>query len=68
MVGGKSQTTAEKVSLNNTTAATSASLTISAVDAEKLAQGISLKALDTLDIKDAAGNKLNVPANITITR
>lgn len=67
LVGGKSQATAEQVNLNASAAATSAPLVIAPVDADKLAKGITLKALDTLDIKDTAGNKLSVPANIVVT-
>lgn len=37
------------------------------VTADQLSKGLSLKALNTLDIVDAAGNKLSVPANITVT-
>ncbi|MEW9109079.1 MAG: S-layer homology domain-containing protein [Cytobacillus gottheilii] len=67
LVGGKSQATAEAVSVGNTTASTTQTLTISTVDATKLSQGLSLKALSTLDIVDAAGNKVSVPENITVT-
>lgn len=37
------------------------------VTAAQLSKGLSLKALTTLDITDVAGNKLSVPANITIS-
>lgn len=38
-----------------------------AVTADQLSKGLSLKALNTLDIKDAVGNTLSVPANITVS-
>ncbi|EWG09306.1 hypothetical protein [Cytobacillus firmus] len=37
------------------------------VTAEQLTKGLSLKALASIDVKDAAGNKLSVPANISIS-
>ncbi|NTY10707.1 hypothetical protein EXW93_14010 [Exiguobacterium sp. JMULE1] len=50
------------------TGATKATITLTpGVTAEQLAKGLSLKALDTLDIKDVKGNKLSVPANIIVT-
>ncbi|USK84928.1 hypothetical protein [Peribacillus asahii] len=61
LYGGKSLAT--KVERNAT-----ATISIPAVTAEQLAQGLSLKALETLDIEDAAGNKLSVPANITVAQ
>ncbi|KAA0966900.1 S-layer homology domain-containing protein [Sporosarcina sp. ANT_H38] len=38
------------------------------VSAANITSGLSLKALSTLDIKDVAGNKLSVPANILVTQ
>lgn len=35
---------------------------------EQINKGITLKPVDTLDIKDVNGNKLSVPTNITVTQ
>ncbi|MCH1625103.1 S-layer homology domain-containing protein [Ferdinandcohnia quinoae] len=40
----------------------------STVTADQLIKGLSLEALNTLDIKDVKGNKLSVSGNITISR
>ncbi|MEK4384811.1 S-layer homology domain-containing protein [Solibacillus sp. FSL W7-1464] len=37
------------------------------VTAEQLSKGLTLKALATMDVKDAAGNKLNVPASLVVS-
>jgi hypothetical protein len=50
------------------TDATTAIITVNSIDATELAKGISLKALSTLDITDAAGNKVSVPSNIAVTQ
>ncbi|MGF9907940.1 hypothetical protein [Brevibacillus porteri] len=69
LIEGKSQGTAEKVTTGiGSTAVTTVKVAIAAVDADKIAKGISLKALDTIDVKDAAGNALSVPANIVVTQ
>jgi hypothetical protein len=69
LIGGQSQATAEKVDAGiGSTATTTVKVSINTIDATELAKGISLKALtDTLDIVDAAGNKLSVPANIVVS-
>lgn len=68
LIGGKSQTVAEKVDSAVTVApVTTVKVTINPIDAEELAKGISLKAVDTLDVVDAAGNKLSVPSNIVVS-
>ncbi|MCI1589183.1 S-layer homology domain-containing protein [Heyndrickxia oleronia] len=56
--------------LGATTATAANTVTIelpSTVTATQLNKGLSLKALSTIDITDVAGNKLSVPANITIS-
>lgn len=68
LIGGQSQATAENVdALIGATATNTVTITISPIDATKLAKGISLKALTTLDITDGVGNKLSVPSNITVS-
>lgn len=57
---GLGTTTASAVNTVNITLPTT-------VTAAQLSKGLSLKALDTLDIKDVAGNALSVPANIKIS-
>jgi hypothetical protein len=66
LIGGKAQATPEEVDVTVTNGVST--ITITAIDAAKLASGISLKALTGLDIVDGAGNKLSVPANITVTQ
>lgn len=39
-----------------------------AITTEQINKGITLKPVDTMDIKDANGNMLSVPTNITVTR
>lgn len=69
LIEGKSQGTVETVTTGiGSTAVTTVKVAITAVDAEKIAKGISLKALDTIDVKDAAGNALSVPANVVVTQ
>ncbi|MED1784282.1 hypothetical protein P4V43_20885 [Brevibacillus fortis] len=69
LIEGKSQGTVETVTTGiGSTAVTTVKVAIAAVDADKIAKGISLKALDTIDVKDAAGNALSVPANIVVTQ
>ncbi|ASJ56115.1 hypothetical protein BP422_22740 [Brevibacillus formosus] len=69
LVEGKSQAEVEKVdAVVDTTDTNTAKVTIKAVDPDKIAKGISLKALDTIDVKDAVGNTLSVPANIVVTQ
>ncbi|MBH0328232.1 hypothetical protein ABH14_00165 [Brevibacillus brevis] len=69
LIEGKSQGTVETVSIGiGSTAVTTVKVAIAAVDKDKIAKGISLKALDTIDVKDAAGNALSVPANIVVTQ
>jgi S-layer homology domain len=68
LIGGKSQATPEPVDAAvGATPTNTVVVTIGTIDATELAQGISLKALSTLDIVDGKGNKLSVPANITVT-
>jgi hypothetical protein len=50
-----------------TTAGTTLVLTLEApVTADDLAKGLTIKALDTIDIADAAGNKVSVPGSVTV--
>lgn len=68
LIGGKSQAVAETVDSGLTTEAVKTiAVSIADIDADKLAKGVSLKALTTLDIVDAAGNKLSVPSNIVVS-
>ncbi|WP_338778675.1 hypothetical protein [Metabacillus sp. FJAT-52054] len=68
LVGGQSRATANNVDSALTAAgATTVTIDIPAVTATELSKGLSLKALTTLDIMDANGNKLSVPANITVS-
>ncbi|MDW0108866.1 S-layer homology domain-containing protein [Sporosarcina aquimarina] len=39
-----------------------------AITTEQINKGITLKPVETMDIKDVNGNMLSVPANITVTR
>ncbi|MBV4419619.1 cell wall-binding repeat-containing protein [Clostridium tyrobutyricum] len=68
LVGGASLSTPETVDTGIVTSKTTVLVTIPAVTTDQLSKGISLKALNTLDIKDADGNKLSVPSNITVTQ
>ncbi|TQR32590.1 Ig-like domain-containing protein [Brevibacillus brevis] len=69
LIEGKSQATAENVDAAvDATATNTAKVTIAEVDADKIKKGISLKALTSIDVKDAAGNVLSVPANIVVTQ
>ncbi|MBY0085091.1 hypothetical protein [Brevibacillus brevis] len=69
LIEGKSQGTVETVTTGiGSTAVSTVKVAIAAVDADKIAKGISLKALDTIDVKDTAGNALSVPANIVVTQ
>ncbi|WP_256941155.1 hypothetical protein [Bacillus sp. EAC] len=69
LVGGLSQAVVESVDSNvGTTGVTTVEFTIANVDATKLSKGLSLKALSTLDLVDASGNKVSIPANITVTQ
>lgn len=69
LVGGQAQSTAETVNVAVAgTPVSTATATISDVNADKLSKGLSLKALSTLDIYDTAGNKLSVPTNITVAQ
>ncbi|WP_313801750.1 hypothetical protein [Cytobacillus sp.] len=67
LIGGKSQGIVEELSAGIGSANTTVVMNISGIDATELAQGISLKGLSTLDIVDAAGNKLSVPTNINVS-
>ncbi|WP_251055723.1 MULTISPECIES: Ig-like domain-containing protein [unclassified Exiguobacterium] len=67
LVGGKSYEVKREFDAGFTAATGTATVTITAVDADSLSKGLSLKALSTLDIKDAAGNVLSVPSNITVS-
>ncbi|TCI57340.1 hypothetical protein EVJ24_00760 [Exiguobacterium sp. SH1S21] len=68
LVGGKAQATAEIVNSGvGASAVSTVDVTIATVNADKLSKGLSLKLVDTLDIVDAAGNKVVSPATITIT-
>ena len=67
LIGGLSQGTPENITATVSSANT-VTVTVATIDATELSKGISLKALSTLDIADAAGNKLSVPANITVTQ
>ncbi|TKI58565.1 hypothetical protein E8L90_25955 [Brevibacillus antibioticus] len=70
LIEGKSQATAENVKVAVDAKATNtAKVTIASVGEDnKLAKGISLKALTSIDVKDTAGNVLSVPANIVVTK
>lgn len=69
LIGGKSQAVKEEVSAGiGSTAVTTIKVTIPSIDATELSKGISLKGLSTLDIVDAAGNKLSIPANIVVAQ
>ncbi|WP_445002652.1 hypothetical protein [Exiguobacterium alkaliphilum] len=67
LVGGKSQSNPEKLNAVIVWPAASVDLTIATVDADKLSKGLSVEVLDTLDIKDAAGNKVVSPSAVVIT-
>ncbi|BDG45102.1 hypothetical protein [Saccharococcus caldoxylosilyticus] len=59
-------TTAQQTTAN---AATTLVLTLEApVTADDLAKGLTIKALDTIDIADVAGNTASVPVNVTVTQ
>lgn len=69
LIGGQSQAVAEEVdSALTTTPANTVVVTVATIDATKLSKGISLKGLTSLDIVDAAGNKLSMPANIVVSQ
>ncbi|MED1801428.1 hypothetical protein [Brevibacillus porteri] len=69
LIGGQAQTPANNVDAGvGADAKTTVKVTIAEVDADKIAKGLSLKALETIDVKDAAGNVLSVPANIVVTQ
>ena len=67
LFGGVSLATPETVSVG-AVATTTKTITIPDVTAAQLSAGISLKGLTTLDVVDAAGNKLTVPTNIIVTQ
>ncbi|WP_338432758.1 cell wall-binding repeat-containing protein [Clostridium tyrobutyricum] len=68
LFGGASLATPEYIDAGVTTSAKTATITITPVTDTQLSAGISLSALNNLDIKDAVGNKLSVPSNITVTQ
>lgn len=68
LVGGKSYSTSEKLSVNVAGTTTGTITLTTAADAAALTSGISIKALTTLDEADGAGNVLSVPANITVVQ
>ncbi|UIO42104.1 hypothetical protein LOY85_25465 [Brevibacillus brevis] len=69
LIGGQVQKPANNVDAGvGADAKTTVKVTIAEVDADKIAKGLSLKALETIDVKDAAGNVLSVPANIVVTQ
>ncbi|MEH7525664.1 hypothetical protein V7149_20690 [Bacillus sp. JJ1503] len=68
LVGGQSIALAQTYDAGLTsTAATTVKVKITAVSAEAIAKGLSLKGLSTIDVKDEAGNVLSVPANIVVS-
>ncbi|MEK5066989.1 S-layer homology domain-containing protein [Sporosarcina sp. FSL K6-1508] len=69
LIGGATVATNDKVTTSAGAAVTSVVLTLEAnVTNENIASGLSLEALKSLDIVDAAGNKLLVPTNISVTQ
>ncbi|GGB42839.1 hypothetical protein [Fictibacillus barbaricus] len=69
LIGGLSQGTVETVDAGvGAVGKTSVKVTIATIDATELSKGISLKGLSTLDIADAAGNALSLPANISVSQ
>ncbi|WP_052245880.1 S-layer homology domain-containing protein [Sporosarcina sp. ZBG7A] len=69
LVDGKPMTTALKVNaaVNNDTNEAVIALN-EALTTEQINKGITLKPVDTMDIKDKKGNMLSVPTNITVTK
>ncbi|WOV84912.1 S-layer homology domain-containing protein [Sporosarcina jeotgali] len=72
LIDGKSLATPLKVNAVVGEEANQAVITLgkkdSAFTTEQINKGITLKPVDTMDIKDISGNMLSVPANITITK
>ena len=69
LIGGATVAENDAVTTAAETKATTVVFTLEkAVTAANITSGLSLKALSTLDIKDEAGNKLSVPANILVTQ
>ncbi|WP_432359963.1 S-layer homology domain-containing protein [Sporosarcina sp. UB5] len=70
LIGGATVASKSEVTTPaNASAVTTVTFTFKGnVTTEDINNGLSLKAKETLSVKDAAGNKLSVPANITIVR
>lgn len=69
LANGKSRATENKVDVGiGGTAAKTAKITVNVITSEELASGISLKALTTLDVKDAARNKLTVAKDVVVAQ
>ncbi|REB08714.1 S-layer homology domain-containing protein [Sporosarcina sp. BI001-red] len=72
LVDGKSMTTALNVNAAVKEGTKEAVITLGKKDAafttDQINKGITLKPVDTMDIKDVNGNMLSVPANITVTK
>ncbi|MGG0645303.1 S-layer homology domain-containing protein [Sporosarcina gallistercoris] len=68
LVDGKSMATALKVNAAVNADTNKAVITLTdALTTEQINKGITLKPVDTMDIKDVNGNLLSVPTNITVT-
>ena len=67
-IGGVKVATNDTITTaTQTTAATTLELTLEAnVTADNLAKGLSIKAVDTIDVQDAATNKVKAPVTITV--
>lgn len=69
LVDGKSMTTALKVNAQMMQDTKKAVIALDdAFTTDQINKGITLKPVDTMDIRDVNGNMLSVPANITITK
>lgn len=68
LIGGKTVATNDTVTTAAGTGKTVVLTLEKAVETADVSAGLSLKPLSTLDIEDAAGNKLSVPANVVITQ
>ncbi|MBE1556639.1 S-layer homology domain-containing protein [Sporosarcina limicola] len=69
LIGGGTTATNEKVSTPAGTGVNSINLILQDnITNENIASGFSLKGLPSLNIVDAAGNKLSLPVNISITQ
>ncbi|GEM_PF-2495205 len=69
LVGGKSVATAITANAVTTNGEKTAKITLDkALTTAQINEGITLKAVDTLDITDSVGNKLSVPTPIKVTQ